>query len=189
MPATLPLEPALAASSTLAALAAGDRISVTLRAGVVADAPAIHALVAANAVEGHLLPRQLAEIERRAGRFVVATQGRDLVGVAELAPLSGSVAEVRSLVVRADARHGGLGRRIVAEVARCARVGGVDTLVAFTHGPGFFVRQGFSLVPHQWLPEKIQADCHACALFRSCGQHAVALSLTSRGRAGRPLAS
>jgi len=40
-------------------------------------------------------------------------------------------------------------------------------------------------VPHHWLREKIVADCQACALFRTCGQYAVVLSLTDRGRGGR----
>lgn len=192
MPATLPLEAAAAAPSpTVTGTRGPARLAaaVTLRSAVIADAPAMHALIEAHAAEGHLLPRRLAEIERHAARFVVATRGHDLVGVAELAPLAGGVAEVRSLVVRDDARHAGVGRRIVAELTRRARVAGLDTLAAFTHGPGFFVRQGFSLVPHQWVPEKIQADCQACSLFRSCGQQAVVLSLTARGRAGRPLAS
>lgn len=191
MPATLPLDaaPAEAAPLAFAPGLANPAAGVTLRSAAAADAQAVHALIEAYAAEGRLLPRRLAEIARRADRFVLAMRGHELVGVAELAPLSGGVAEVRSLVVRDDARHAGVGRRIVAELARRARAAGLDTLAAFTHGPGFFVREGFSLVPHQWVPEKIQADCHACALFRSCGQHAVVLSLTARGRAGRLLAS
>jgi hypothetical protein len=41
----------------------------------------------------------------------------------------------------------------------------------------FFVQLGFSLVPHQWIPEKIRVDCASCALFRQCGQSAVLLTL------------
>lgn len=160
--------------------------AVTLRTAAAADADAIHALIAAHVDEGRLLPRDRGDVARRVARFVVAVRGGEIVGAAELAPLSGSVAEVRSLVVRADARRDGLGRRIVSELARRARVAGADTVAAFTHFPAFFVRQGFSMVPHQWVPEKVQADCHACALFTRCGQQAMVLSLTPRGRAGRP---
>ena len=56
------------------------------------------------------------------------------------------------------------------------------SLCAFTHEPGYFVRLGFSLVPHAWLPEKIAVDCAGCALFRHCGQDAVRLDLAPRGR-------
>ena len=39
------------------------------------------------------------------------------------------------------------------------------------------MKQGFSIVPHTWVPEKIAVDCHRCPLFRKCGQSAVVLSL------------
>ena len=162
---------------------------VVLRTARADDAAAILALIDAHLEEGHLLPRTLAELTVHATRFVVGVTGRRVVACAELAPLSATVAEVRSLVVHRDARHDGLGRDLVAELVRRARVQGVDTLSAFTHGPGYFVRMGFSLVPHYWMREKIAADCQACALFRRCGQSAVVLSLTDRGRGGRPARS
>ena len=67
------------------------------------------------------------------------------------------------------------GLALVDELVRRARVQGFDTLSAFTHGPGYFMRMGFSLVPHHWMREKIAADCQSCALFRQCGQSAVVL--------------
>lgn len=162
--------------------------AIALRTATPGDVDGIHALIDAHQDEGHLLPRPRAEIEARVGRFVVAIGGDDrLVGCAELAPLSSAVAEVRSLVVHADARHDGVGRRLVDELVRRARVQGFDRLCAFTHGPGYFMRLGFSLVPHHWVREKIVADCQGCALFRRCGQHAVLLPLgtTDRGAAPR----
>ena len=110
-------------------------------------------------------------------RFVVATVNGEVVGCAELAPLSPQVAEVRSLVVEADARGMGLGRRMVdALIARATELGYVR-LCAFTHQPGYFVKLGFSIVPHLWLREKVFTDCVGCPLFRGCGQHAVVVSL------------
>lgn len=173
---------ALAAAMTAVAAPAA---SVTLRSARASDAAAIHALVQAHLDEGHLLPRTPQDVETHVTRFVVATAGSRVLACAELAPLSARVAEVRSLVVHAGARHGGVGRQLVDELARRARVQGFDTLCAFTHGAGYFVGLGFSLVPHQWLGEKIVADCHGCPLFRRCGQSAVAVSLTDTGRAGR----
>jgi amino-acid N-acetyltransferase len=148
-----------------------------LRPAWAADAPQIHALIAAHLEEGHLLPRRLEELTVHAPRFVVAVQGERVVGCAELAPLSRAVAEVRSLVVDRDVRRDGIGERLVHELARRARLDGFDRLCAFTHRPGFFVRLGFSIVPHHWVREKIAVDCQGCALFRSCEQHAVVLTL------------
>ena len=124
-----------------------------------------------------------------AGRFVVALQGDRVVGCGELAPLSRSVAEVRSLVVESGARNVGIGRRIVDELLHRAEVAGFENLCAFTHTAGYFVRMGFSIVPHVWLPEKIMTDCHACPHFRQCGQYAVVHALGRSRHSCVPLTS
>jgi amino-acid N-acetyltransferase len=100
-----------------------------------------------------------------------------LIGCGELAPLSDRVAEVRSLVVDERWRGKGTGAALVDAIAVRGRALGFLTLTAFTHQPSHFVRLGFSIVPHAWVPEKIAHDCAACALFRQCGQYAVSLAL------------
>lgn len=152
------------------------------------DADAMFALIQAHLSEGHLLPRELHELRRHADRFLVAylppaegsvTGAPELVGCAELAPLSARVAEVRSLVVNRDVRGVGLASRMVNEIRSAAKSRGYDTLCAFTHDARFFVRQNFSIVPHTWLPEKIATDCLNCPLFRKCEQHAMMLPLAA----------
>src|SRR5688572_24911739 len=150
---------------------------MTLRQATPEDARAIHSLIARYLDEGHLLPRHLGEVSAHAHRFVVAVDDGEIVGCADLAPLSRTVAEVRSLVVSALARSSGAGGRLVdALVARAAQAG-FERLCAFTHTPAYFVQLGFSIVPHAWIPEKISADCGTCAQFRRCGQYAVMLPL------------
>jgi amino-acid N-acetyltransferase len=155
--------------------------AISLRRAAAADAPALHALIAAHLEEGRLLPRALDELAVHAPRFVVAVEpsagGDRIVGCAELAPLSASVAEVRSLVVDKDVRRLGLGEQMVEALAARARSEGHARLCAFAHEPAFFVRRGFSIVPHTWVPEKIAHDCNTCPLFRNCGQYAIALDL------------
>lgn len=157
-------------------------VSIDLRTGVAADAAAIHALITANLSVGHLLPRTLDDIESHVTRFVVAViknDGEDatVVGCGELAPLSAEVAEVRSLVVDEARRGQRLGVALVTALADRARELGYVTLCAFTHQPAHFIRLGFSIVPHQWVPEKIAHDCVGCSQFRQCGQYAVSLPL------------
>jgi len=167
------------ASSGRALKAAKPQIAI--RPAIAADAPALHALIAAHLEEGRLLPRTLDELAVHASRFVVAvdasSSGERIVGCAELAPLSPAVAEVRSLVVSRDARRHGLGVRMVEDLALRARRSGYARLCAFAHDPAFFVRRGFSIVPHTWVPEKIAHDCFSCPLFRHCGQYAVVLEV------------
>ena len=165
------------------------RRASALRTAMAAEAPAIHALIVDHLEEGHLLPRELAEITAHVERFIVAVSHGRVVACAELAPLSRSVAEVRSLVVSREARSLGLGRRIVDELVRRAEVAGFDKLCAFTHSPAYFVHLGFSIVPHVWLPEKIVTDCHSCVHFRQCGQYAVMRALARTHDACVPLAA
>ena len=152
-------------------------MTIILRTGTPADAPAIHGLISANLADGHLLPRSLEDIAAHAARFLVAHLDDEVIGCAELAPLSDAVAEVRSLVVRQTYRGRRTGTSIVTALADRARELGFATLCAFTHQPSHFVRMGFSLVPHVWMPEKIAHDCVTCSQFRQCRQYAVALAL------------
>ena len=152
-----------------------------LRPATAQDAPAIHALIAKYQSAGRLLARPEDEIRRHADRFLVITDGHTVMGCAELAPLSATVAEVRSLVVDEQARGLGFGRLLVDTIADEAHLAGFVTVCAFSHDPAFFMRLGYSLVPHAWLPAKIALDCAGCALFRRCGQDAVRLQLAERG--------
>ena len=68
--------------------------SVVLRGAGPADVPVVHRLIAANLEAGHLLPRTVEDVARHAERFVVAEAEGEVVGCAELAPLSAQVAEV-----------------------------------------------------------------------------------------------
>jgi amino-acid N-acetyltransferase len=163
---------------TITARPAARSRSVDLRSATVSDAAAIHRLIVSHATEGRLLPRTLEEVTAHIERFVVAAHnGDDILGCADLAPLSASVAEVRSLVVDPAVRAHGIGRRLLRELTLRAHASGYTTLCSFTHSPGYFVQSGFSVVPHAWLPEKIERDCKSCPLFRQCGQYAMSLPL------------
>jgi amino-acid N-acetyltransferase len=152
-------------------------VSVSLRVATPADAPAIHSLIAGNLEIGHLLPRSLDDVREHISRFFVAEQDGDVVACAELARLSSTVAEDRSLVVTESLRGQKIGSRLVAHLAATGTAAGYSTLSAFTHDPSHFVRLGFTIVPHIWMPEKIAHDCTGCAQFRRCGQYAVRLML------------
>ena len=150
---------------------------IVLRSATQVDAADIFRLIADNLEAGHLLPRSIDNIEEHASRFVVAEISGHVVGCAELAPLSSEVAEVRSLVVAEAMRGQRTGVALVTALADRARELGYITLCAFTHQPAHFVRLGFSIVPHTWVPEKIALDCVGCSQFRHCGQYAVSLAL------------
>jgi amino-acid N-acetyltransferase len=159
-----------------------DGARVVLRSAAPGDVEAIHALIAEHVAAGHLLPRTREDLAAHAGRFVVAADGEQILGCADLVPLGASVAEIRSLVIGDAARGLGIGRRLVERLIQQGTAAGMASLCAFTSAPAFFVQTGFSLVPHTWLPAKIQADCSTCSRFHSCGQYALMLPLVSRCR-------
>ena len=162
---------------------------VYVRTATPADVAAIHTLIVSHLAEGHLLPREREEIAAHAHRFTVAARGARVVACAELAPLSRDVSEVRSLVVSSEARTLGLGIEIIDTLVDQATITGFEKLCAFTHAPSYFVRLGFSIVPHVWLPEKIVTDCHSCPYFRRCGQHAMVRELRRAPQTCVPLAA
>jgi amino-acid N-acetyltransferase len=152
---------------------------VAIRQATAEDAQALHALIGAHLDEGHLLPRTAADLRAHAGRFVLCEAGGQIVACGELAPLSATVAEVRSLVVSREFRRAGLAAKLLAALKDRADQSGFATLATFTRDARFFVRQGFSIVPHVWLPEKIAKDCQVCSLFRQCKQYGLVLPLTA----------
>lgn len=150
---------------------------VSFRRADLSDAPEIHRLISDNLQVGHLLPRTIDDVVEHAPRFIVAEADKRVIGCAELAPLSRTVAEVRSLVVDREARGNRIGPRLLTELAARGVALGFSTICAFTHQPSHFVKLGFTIVPHMWMPEKIAHDCTSCPLFRRCGQCAVTLPL------------
>lgn len=148
-----------------------------IRPALTGDAGRVYQLITENLVAGHLLARPLGEVELHVPRFLVATDGDDVIGCAELARLSPAVAEVRSLVVDVPRRGTGVGRRLLEALIAAAAAQRFPRLCAFTHQARPFVRAGFSIVPHPWVPAKIAADCQRCDLFRRCRQYAVVLDL------------
>ena len=170
-----------AATMTIpAAQAASASGAVTIRPAGASEAPVLFQLIADNLEAGHLLPRPLAEVVLHVPRFLVAAGPGGIAGCAELAKLGPRVAEVRSLVVATAHRRHGVGTLLLNAIVARAKEQGYPLLCAFTHDPRPFIRIGFSIVPHQWLPEKISTDCHACIWFRRCRQYAVILDLHSK---------
>ena len=150
---------------------------IGIRPATAAAAGRMYQLITENLVSGHLLARPLGEVELHVPRFLVAAAGDGVVGCGELARLSPAVAEVRSLVVDGPRRGEGVGRRLLDALIAEAVSQRFPRLCAFTHQARPFVRAGFSIVPHPWVPAKIAVDCQRCDLFRRCRQYAVVLDL------------
>ena len=156
----------------------GRRASRSFARRAADDVDAIHQLIEQHVAEGRLLPRQ----PRGDRRPCLALRRRDRRQARRRrAPIWRRSADAWRRCARSSSattcdRAASDGGWWTSSRARAAAAG-FETLSAFTHAPGYFVQMGFSIVPHTWLPEKIEADCRSCAQFRTCGQYAVMLPL------------
>jgi len=144
------------------------------RTARVADAAAVHRVIAHYAGEGLLLPRTEAEIRKHIGRFLVLVEKRNgeekLLGCVGLEPYGADLAEIRSLAVAPDARgHGhNVGDYLMKAAIDTARRRKIARVFAVTHRPEFFSRYGFTPGPRQMVPEKIERDCATCPKEHRC---------------------
>lgn len=131
-----------------------------------ADGPAIRALL--QAAE---LPHE--DFAAHLAHFLVARQGGAVVGAVGF-ELHGSDALLRSLVVGPSCRGGGLGDRLVRELATVARRAGVTRFYLLTTtAEQFFARRGFAKIARELVPAAVAATPE----FRSlCPASAVCLA-------------
>jgi amino-acid N-acetyltransferase len=129
------------------------------------DIPAILALIHQN--NDRLLERSSEEIQALLPAFWVAEEEGEVVGCCCLEIYSRKIAEVRSLVVREDRRHHGLGRRLVQEAVNEARRREIREILTVTSEVGFFASLHFRPVLNEkyalfWSAEA-EADAVAVA--------------------------
>jgi amino-acid N-acetyltransferase len=163
------------AASAYVDAAAGPSIG----AAVVADAPALHALMAKYVARGLLLPRTVAAIAAHIDDYVVARHDDRIIGCAALRQYAGGLAEIGALAVAEDRHGAGVGRRLVETLVAAARERGLQRVFALTLQDGFFHRLGFETVQVSELPQKIARDCAACPRRHRCDEIAVSLWLTA----------
>jgi N-acetylglutamate synthase-like GNAT family acetyltransferase len=138
------------------------------RRAKISDAAAIHALIAHYAAQGLLLPRAVDEIRANIGHFIVQEDGHRVVSCLSLESYGADLAEIRSIAVNPENRGQGLGARLIAFALAEARRRGIARVLAVTHAPQFFERQGFTAAAPQSLTEKIERDCRTCSQQRTC---------------------
>jgi amino-acid N-acetyltransferase len=151
--------------------------TVRLRPAAPEDVEAITALVESNSRRGHLLPRSIESIRGSLPDWVVAENGRGIVGCASLLPYASDLGEVRSLAVADPEQGRGLGLRLIEAIVAEARRRGVGTVFALTRSVGLFEKAGFEASGKEMFPEKVWRDCDQCLLRDNCDEIAMVLRL------------
>lgn len=134
----------------------------------VADAAAIHRLIAHYAAQGLLLPRDLAEIRANFRHFLLLENAGEFVGCVALEPYGSDLVEIRSLALAPGARAQGLGSCLLQCAMAEAKRRKIARVFAVTHAPEFFVRHGFRSRKRWMPPEKIERDCNQCPRASAC---------------------
>jgi amino-acid N-acetyltransferase len=140
------------------------------------DASNIYELVNSLSSDGTLLRRAFAEICENVRDFTVAesTQGV-FQGCGALHLYGPHLAEVRSIVVRPEAKSKGTGGMLLQSLLDEAEDHGVGCVCLFTRIPDFFFRHGFRVVEDRTaLPDKIYKDCQNCPRLYRCDEVAMA---------------
>lgn len=146
---------------------------LTVRKAAMRDIRPILDLINGYAARGEMLPRTEFEMSEAIRDFTVVTSAGELLGCGALHFYSPTLAEIRSLAVREQAKTHGVGRKLVEALVGEAGQYELDAVFAFTYVPEFFGKLGFQPVERGALPLKAWRDCLRCAKFQSCDEIAV----------------
>lgn len=151
---------------------------LTIRQAQLADVPAVLRLINDYAAQAVMLPRTELELCESLRDFLVALDGKKLVGCGALHFYTPHMAELRSLAVAPNRTRSGLGQQMARQLLDQARQFGVAVVFAFTYVPRFFEKIGFRTVDRTALPLKAWKDCLRCPMFHACDEIAMAYFVT-----------
>ena len=146
----------------------------TVRQAKLQDAVNIFELVNSLSGDGTLLRRSYAEICENVRDFAVAeSESGVFIGCGALHLYGPHLAEVRSIVVKPEAKRQGAGGRLLLALIEEAEAQGVVSVCLFTRIPEFFFHFGFRIAERTTLPDKIYKDCQACPRLYACDEVAM----------------
>ena len=138
------------------------------------DAVHIFELVNSLSGDGTLLRRNYAEICENVRDFAVAESAASVfLGCGALHLYGPHLAEVRSIVVKPEAKGQGAGGKLLRALLDEAEYQGVSGVCLFTRIPDFFFHFGFRVADRTALPDKIYKDCQTCPRLYACDEVAM----------------
>jgi amino-acid N-acetyltransferase len=157
------------------------------------DARNIFDLVNSLSGDGTLLRRSYAEICENIRDFTVAeTAAGEFLGCGALHLYGPHLAEVRSIVVKPEAKGMGAGGLLLHALIEEAERHAVVSVCLFTRIPDFFEHFGFHVAERDAMPDKIYKDCQTCPRLYACDEVAMVrgplpqIALLGPGKVQRP---
>jgi len=147
----------------------------TVRKARLQDAANIFDLVNSLSGDGTLLKRNYAEVCENIRDFTVAeSEVGNFLGCGALHLYGPHLCEVRSIVVKPEAKGQGAGGKILRALLEEADEHGVSSVCLFTRIPDFFFHYGFrTTLDRAALPDKIYKDCQSCPRLHACDEVAM----------------
>lgn len=138
------------------------------------DARDVFDLVNSLSGDGTLLRRSYAEICENIRDFTVVENATgDFLGCGALHLYGPHLAEVRSIVVRPEARSTGAGAALLRALIEEGKEHEVASVCLFTRLPEFFEHFGFRVAERDAMPDKIYKDCQTCPRLYACDEVAM----------------
>ncbi|MFP5235889.1 MAG: GNAT family N-acetyltransferase [Acidobacteriota bacterium] len=139
------------------------------------DAANVFDIVTAHSGDGTLIKRSYAEVCENIRDFTVAESDAGIfLGCGALHFYGPHLCEVRSIVVKPEAKGQGAGGRILKALIEEAEEHGIQSVCLFTRIPDFFFKYGFRTVEDKAdLPDKIFKDCQSCPRLSRCDEVAM----------------
>ena len=159
--------------------------TIVVRKARLQDARNIFDLVNSLSGDGTLLRRSYAELCENIRDFTVAERVLDatsaddnnsepeFLGCGALHLYGPHLAEVRSIVVRPEAKGLGAGAKLIQALIAEAAQHEVLSVCLFTRIPDFFDRFGFRVAERNAMPDKIYKDCQTCPRLYACDEVAM----------------
>ncbi len=151
---------------------------ITVHKARLQDARNIFDLVNSLSGDGTLLRRSYAEICENIRDFTVACipdpEGEhEFIGCGALHLYGPHLAEVRSIVVKPEARGLGAGDALLEALMAEADEHQVMSVCLFTRIPDYFEHLGFRVAERNAMPDKIYKDCQTCPRLYACDEVAM----------------
>jgi amino-acid N-acetyltransferase len=138
------------------------------------DARNVFDLVNSLSGDGTLLRRSYAEVCENIRDFTVAeTADGEFLGCGALHLYGPHLAEVRSIVVKPEAKGHGAGGLLLQALVEEAEQHAVLSVCLFTRIPDFFEHFGFRVAERDAMPDKIYKDCQTCPRLYACDEVAM----------------
>jgi amino-acid N-acetyltransferase len=142
------------------------------------DALEVYDLVNSLSGDGTLLRRNYAEICENIRDFTVAhavdpNGATEFLGCGALHLYGPHLAEVRSIVMKPEAKGIGAGGELLQALVHEAEEHAVMSVCLFTRIPTFFEHYGFRVAERSAMPDKIYKDCQTCPRLYACDEVAM----------------